>query len=165
MKRKRGPAPRGNKRKHNQEVAEEHGKSKSGSEADSDIDCDEESFHGFSSDQNADIEQEEIEKDKPTATNGGIGRAIKKEKKTSPTNDELMDVFLRSSSFQSNLFKLQTEELLSEVRVNYHKMTKLETVLHQLKEVIMAIPASHEQLVDETQHQPLTCSCMTLKQT
>jgi len=165
MKRKRGPAPRGNKGKHKQEVVEEQSKPKMDSEADSDIDGDEESFPGFSSDENEDIEQEEIQKDKPMATNGGIGRATKKEKKTRPTNDELMDVFLRSSSFQSNLFKLQTEELLSEVRLKYHKMTKVETVLHQLKEVIMAIPASHEQLVDETQDQPLTCSCMTLKQT
>jgi len=143
MKRKRGPVPRGNKRKHKREVVEEQSKLGTGSEVDSDADGGEESFHGFSSDEYEDID----EKDKPTATTGGTGRTAKKEKNTAPTKDELIDVFLRSSSFQSNLFKLQTEELLSEVRVKYDKMTQVETVLHRLKEVIMAIPVSREQLV------------------
>jgi U3 small nucleolar RNA-associated protein 22 len=143
MKRKRRPAPRKNKRTHNQVTVEEERIQESESEDDCDIEHDEESFHGFSTDD----EELENEKDKETAHNGDIGHTAKKGKKSVPTKEELMDLFLRSSSFQSNLFKLQTEQLLSEVRVKYDKMASVEAALHGLKEVIMAIPTSDEQLV------------------
>ena len=58
-----------------------------------------------------------------------------------------MELVFRSSSFQSNLFKLQVDELLSEVRVKYDKMAKVETILHKLKDILLQLPGSEEQLV------------------
>jgi hypothetical protein len=148
MKRKRGPAPRGNKRKHKRELEEEK-RQQSDSEVDDVIDKDEESFHGFSSDDEGQPGSQTLEDEDNARTAGpGNGHTAKKSKKSAPSKEELIDLLLRSSPFQSNLFKLQTEELLAEVRVKYDKMTKLETALHRLKEVIMAIPTSEEQLVD-----------------
>jgi U3 small nucleolar RNA-associated protein 22 len=161
MKRKRGPAPRGNKRKHKRELEEK--RQRSDSEVDDAIDEDEESFHGFSSGDEDEPDSPTLEDEDKAATAGSSDKhTAKKAKKSAPSKEELVDLLLRSSPFQSNLFKLQTEELLAEVRVKYDKMTKLETALHRLKEVIMAIPTSKEQLV-EYFIIGLTFSCTNLK--
>jgi hypothetical protein len=162
MKRKRGPAPRGNKRKYKRKTEEEKGQQSDSETADV-IDEDEESFHGFSSNDEGEDDAPTVEDEDGAATVAPSDRhTAKKSKKSTPSKEELLDLLLRSSPFQSNLFKLQMVELLAAVRVKYDKMTKLETALHRLKEVIMAIPTSKEQLVEYV-ITGLTGSCTNLK--
>lgn len=75
-------------------------------------------------------------------------------KRVNHTKDELAELERNSSSFQSSFFKLQLDELLAEARVKYDKMQKVEKVLHQLKDIIMNIPTSQEQLVQSPPIRP-----------
>jgi U3 small nucleolar RNA-associated protein 22 len=144
MKRKRGPAPNG------RQGREKNSKKRQVEEDELDEeDLDEESsFKGFSEDEN---EDQEIAVNGKTVTNGdGTKGILKKQKrgaKNVPTQEELTELFFQSSSFQSNLFKLQVDALLAEVRVKYDKMEKVEKVLHQLKGILTQLPESEEQLV------------------
>jgi U3 small nucleolar RNA-associated protein 22 len=145
MKRKRGPAP-SKKETKAKDVAVEEAGGMHGSDEETGIEnADDSSFHGFSSD------GDEMQVDgQETRTNGqqnGQSKERKKGKKAEPTQEELMELMFRSSSFQSNLFKLQVDELLSEVRVKYDKMDKVEKILHQIKEVLTNVPETAEQLV------------------
>jgi U3 small nucleolar RNA-associated protein 22 len=144
MKRKRGPAPNG------RQGREKNSKNRKGEEGElvgEELD-EESSFKGFSEDEQKD---QEIQVNGKTVTNGhGTKGILKKQKrgaKNVPTEEELTESFFQSSSFQSNLFKLQVGELLAEVRVKYDKMEKMEQVLHQLKAILTKLPESEEQLV------------------
>ncbi|KAI8995966.1 Nrap protein [Gaertneriomyces semiglobifer] len=53
-----------------------------------------------------------------------------------PTNDEIQQLKETSDLFKSNLFKLQTDELLSEVRTNPTKTTTLEKALRSVKTIL-----------------------------
>jgi U3 small nucleolar RNA-associated protein 22 len=147
MKRKRGPAPNG------RDGREKSNKKRQVEENDQSDDADEfqdtgsvedtGSFEGFSGDE----EQGEEPATQVTIANGDSGTTKKRGNKPVPTQEELTEMFFRSSSFQSNLFKLQVDELLSEVRVKYDKMEKAEQVLHKLKGILTQLPESQEQLV------------------
>jgi len=147
MKRKRGPAPQGKRSKLKPEIAEQEADEISSGE--DDVIGEEDSFEGFSTDEEDENGDASIEVagSNSTAFNGSESKTKKGGKKTAPTQEELMELVIRSSSFQSNLFKLQVDELLSEVRVKYEKMAKVEIILHILKEVLMELPESEEQLV------------------
>ncbi|KAE8375318.1 Nrap protein [Aspergillus bertholletiae] len=55
--------------------------------------------------------------------------------------DRSAELALASGVYKSNLFKLQLDELLTESRPNYGKhVSKLQDILHKLKEVIEQIP-------------------------
>jgi len=153
MKRKRGPAPQGKKSriKLKQTTIPEH--VDDSLEEMYNLDNDEESFKGISDD---DDEQEEDQEPitEPVAAehrqnniNGTSKKDRKRGQKSAPTKEEFMELLFRSSSFQSNLFKLQVDELLSEVRVKYEKMGKVEDMLHKLKEILVNLPETSEQLV------------------
>ena len=145
MKRKRGPAPsKKETRRRKEPVAEDEDSSHSEGHSDFENE-DNDSFEGFSSDG-----EEILVNGQETRLNGnqnGETTAKKRGQKAVPTQEELLELEFRSSSFQSNLFKLQVDELLSEVRVKYDKMEKVERVLHQLKDVLTNIPETTEQLV------------------
>jgi len=156
MKRKRGTKENGAHGKKNkkrvEEVVEEEESDQSNRE-EMDFDRSEESFEGFSTDEDEEMETHEGEEvKKPGATNGTSGPAKRKGKKSAPTQEELMEVMYRSSSFKSNLFKLQVDELLSEVQLKYDRMEKVEAFLFQLKEQLSKIPSTDEQLVSSTQY-------------
>jgi len=149
MKRKRGPAsrernskPKKAKNLKDTQILEEESNS---------AHDDEESFKGFSESDVEDHEEmhegddDEVEAAAPV--NGKSNGAKKKGKQAAPTQEELTELLYQSSSFQSNLFKLQVDELLSETRVKYNKMEKLESFLHQLKKIFESLPATEEQLV------------------
>ena len=147
MKRKRGPAPKEKHRKVKRREEEEVGDGSM--DEDALLDNESEEFGGFSS------HDEEIE-DSAIATNEGPGPSQpsqsgtqkKRGKKAAATPEELLDLYYRSSSFQSNLFKLQVDELLSEVRVKYDKMEKIENILHKLRDLLLKLPSREEQLVN-----------------
>ena len=147
MKRKRGPAPHAKKSRLKPRIEERDPDEQS--EEESDIVGEEESFEGFSTHEEKEHGEAAIEADGNNAgtVNRGTGATKKRGKKAAPTQEELMELDFRSSSFQSNLFKLQVDELLSEVRVKYDKMAKVETILHKLKGILMQLPGSEEQLV------------------
>ncbi|KAJ3032596.1 hypothetical protein HDV00_007333 [Rhizophlyctis rosea] len=56
-----------------------------------------------------------------------------------PTNDEMQQLKETSDLFKSNLFKLQIDELLNEVRINHNTTGPLEKALHKLKEIMDAM--------------------------
>ena len=145
MKRKRGPAPSKKETRRKSEPVEEVEES-SHLEDGSDVeDGEDDSFQGFSSD------GEEMQVDGQQAkANGNLNGQVavkKRGMKAVPTQEELMELEFRSSSFQSNLFKLQVDELLSEIQVKHDKMEKVERILHQLKDILTNIPETAEQLV------------------
>ena|SRR5271170_4144779 len=148
MKRKRGPAPHGEKGRLKQ-VSFEKVEDATQSDEEMDIPLEEEdSFEGFSSDDDETFDKPTVQDEgKKDPVNGNSKAERKRGKKAAPTQEELMDLLYRSSSFQSNLFKLQVDELLSEVRVKYDKMEKVETILHKLKDILTHLPESREQLV------------------
>ena len=147
MKRKRGPAPHAKKSRLNPRIEERE--SYEQSDGESDVGGEEDSFEGFSTDEEEENREAAIEADGSNAgaVSGSAGPRKQRGKKAAPTQEELMELVFRSSSFQSNLFKLQVDELLSEVRVKYDKMAKIETILHKLKDILMQLPGSEEQLV------------------
>lgn len=147
MKRKRGPAPHAKKSRLKPRIEERN--SDEQSEGENDVVGEEDSFEGFSTDEDDENGEAAIKGDSSNAgvVNGSTGPTKKRGKKAAPTQEELMELVFRSSSFQSNLFKLQIDQLLSEVRVKYDKMAKVETVLHKLKDVLMQLAGSEEQLV------------------
>ena len=57
-----------------------------------------------------------------------------------PTADEMNELKETKELFKSNLFKLQIEELLSEVSIKYNKTSKLEGFLHRLKTALDELP-------------------------
>ncbi|CAM0141445.1 unnamed protein product [Umbelopsis sp. WA50703] len=52
-----------------------------------------------------------------------------------PTNEEMQGLKETSELFKSNIFKMEIDELLSEVKIDYTKMKSLELVLHRLKAI------------------------------
>ncbi|KAJ3297816.1 hypothetical protein HK104_000070 [Borealophlyctis nickersoniae] len=76
------------------------------------------------------------------ANANGVPRADRRTGKSlfkPPTSDELQQLKETSDLFKSNLFKLQIDELLSEVRVDYNKTSPLEKALHKIKEILDCI--------------------------
>ncbi|CAK4122349.1 unnamed protein product [Aphanomyces euteiches] len=71
-----------------------------------------------------------------------------------PTTDEMRQLHAvdQSSVFQSNFFKLQIDQLLEEVTVNYTAFASLNAVLFALKETIDAIP--EQQVTTEALNMP-----------
>ncbi|KAG0297764.1 hypothetical protein BGZ96_004955 [Linnemannia gamsii] len=61
-----------------------------------------------------------------------------------PTNDEIQGLQESSDLFKSNIFKLQIEELLKEVQIDYKKAQPLEAALRKLKEIFDRTPAHQE---------------------
>ncbi|KAF9902688.1 hypothetical protein BX616_001852 [Lobosporangium transversale] len=61
-----------------------------------------------------------------------------------PTNEEIQGLQESSDLFKSNIFKLQIEELLKEVQIDYKKTQSLEAALRKLKEIFDRTPEHHE---------------------
>ncbi|RUS31264.1 Nrap protein [Jimgerdemannia flammicorona] len=57
-----------------------------------------------------------------------------------PTSEEIQGLKEASDLFKSNIFKLEIEELLAEVRIDYSKLKPLEAALHQLKALFDGLP-------------------------
>lgn len=145
MKRKRGPAPDGRQSRAKRQEEKQVEDSGDLNEESGD---DKGSFEGFSDGEEEEaLEGQDESKQSGIAVNGNLTKPKQRGKKAAPTQEELMESLFRSSSFQSNLFKLQVDELLSEIRVKYEKMERVEKVLHQLKDIVNLIPDSQEQLV------------------
>jgi len=151
MKRKRGPAPHGKKSriKLKQTIATDpvEDSDQEGNEFDDEQD----SFRGIS-DNDDDDEDPEGRASEPVESEKPVNGTTKKGKrrggtKPAPTKEQLMDLLFQSSSFQSNLFKLQVDQLLSEIRVKHDKMEKVEHILHKLKDILTTLPESQETLV------------------
>ncbi|KAF2073724.1 hypothetical protein CYY_004957 [Polysphondylium violaceum] len=57
-----------------------------------------------------------------------------------PTNEEIQNLKETQDLFNSNLFRLQLLELFKQVKVDYSKLTSLESALHQIKSIIEKMP-------------------------
>jgi len=64
-----------------------------------------------------------------------------------PTNEELQSIKETEQLFKSNVFRLQIEELLKEVKVSQPKLTKLEAALHHLRSLLEKLPAVEDKSV------------------
>ncbi|CAI2197467.1 13218_t:CDS:2, partial [Funneliformis geosporum] len=67
-----------------------------------------------------------------------------------PTNEEIQGLKEISGLFKSNIFKLQIDELLSEVNLDYNATTRLENALHKLKQILENIKDKPELTITET---------------
>ena len=129
----------------------------------------EDDFEGFADDNDGREDFSDPEGEDPNDSR--VGRvefnstAVKRhEKRANHTKDELVELERNLSSFQSSFFKLQVDQLLAEVRVKYDKMQKVEKVLHQLKDIIMSIPTTQEQLVQSPPNPPdVSCTHSKLR--
>ncbi|KAI8600248.1 Nrap protein [Dissophora ornata] len=61
-----------------------------------------------------------------------------------PTNEEIQGLQESSDLFKSNIFKLQIEELLKEVQIDYKKAQPLEAALRKLKDIFDRTPEHQE---------------------
>ncbi|KAG0011689.1 hypothetical protein BGZ80_000504 [Entomortierella chlamydospora] len=61
-----------------------------------------------------------------------------------PTNEEIQGLQESSELFKSNIFKLQIEELLKEVQIDYKKSQPLEAALRKLKDIFDRTPEHQE---------------------
>lgn len=61
-----------------------------------------------------------------------------------PTNEEIQGLQESADLFKSNIFKLQIEELLKEVQIDYKKAQPLEAALRKLKDIFDNTPAHRE---------------------
>lgn len=61
-----------------------------------------------------------------------------------PTNEEIQGLQESADLFKSNIFKLQIEELLKEVQIDYKKAQPLEAALRRLKDIFDKTPAHRE---------------------
>ncbi|KAF8950750.1 hypothetical protein BGZ52_001534 [Haplosporangium bisporale] len=77
---------------------------------------------------------------KPQPTSGVKNSSLYK----APTTDEIQGLQESSDLFKSNIFKLQIEELLKEVVVDYKKAQPLEAALRKLKEIFDRTPQHQE---------------------
>eukprot|EP01119_Soliformovum_irregulare_P012830 TRINITY_DN3350_c0_g1_i1.p1 TRINITY_DN3350_c0_g1~~TRINITY_DN3350_c0_g1_i1.p1 ORF type:complete len:1133 (-),score=396.10 TRINITY_DN3350_c0_g1_i1:57-3455(-) len=59
---------------------------------------------------------------------------------SAPTPDEMLQLRETQQLFKSNLFRLQIQEMVSEIRVDYDKTTVLQSALEELRKVIQTIP-------------------------
>ncbi|KYQ92482.1 U3 snoRNP protein [Tieghemostelium lacteum] len=64
----------------------------------------------------------------------------KDQQSKAPTSEEITELRNTQDLFNSNLFRLQVNELFKEIKVDYIKLASLETALHQLKTLIEKIP-------------------------
>ncbi|CAG8457739.1 9805_t:CDS:10 [Paraglomus occultum] len=77
---------------------------------------------------------------------------IKKKKNPlykAPTNEEIQGLKETTDLFKSNIFKLQLDELLSEIRLDYTKHKHLESALHTLKSALDSLPSIPPQSLNE----------------
>ncbi|KAI8149209.1 Nrap protein [Fennellomyces sp. T-0311] len=82
------------------------------------------------------------------------GEAKPKKKKTKDDVDgvaggELEGLKETAELYKSNIFKLEIDELLNEIGVNYDKHKALMNALHQLKAIFEKIPSEKEELVND----------------
>ncbi|PKY37898.1 Nrap protein [Rhizophagus irregularis] len=66
-----------------------------------------------------------------------------------PTNEEIQELRETADLFKSNIFKLQIDELLSEVNIDYNATTRLENALHKLKQIFENIDNEPELTISE----------------
>jgi len=150
MKRKRGPAPHGKKVRIKPKETNEFDPVEDSDEEGNDFDDEQDSFKGISDDEQHHRQTPDpLVSEEPVNNVNGTTKKDKSRggKKTAPTKEELMDLLFQSSSFQSNLFKLQIDQLLAQVRIKHEKMEKVELILHKLKDILTTLPDSPEQLV------------------
>lgn len=107
-----------------------------------DEEIEDEAVEGSSDESGDEAEVEELEADgKPNVDS-------KKRKQKKPRNaggvtseQEKTQAVSDMYEYKSNVFRMETEELLKEVRLNYQKrMVPAEKVLHKLKSIIEALP-------------------------
>ncbi|XP_048255650.1 nucleolar protein 6-like isoform X1 [Haliotis rufescens] len=117
----------------------------------SDVSDDEEvsdDFEGEDDDAEDDEEDDDIEDD---AQDGPPAKAAKLDKKLykPPTANELNTLKEAESLFQSNLFKLQITELLTEVTLKEKRHRQIEMAVEKLKESLMSLPSGSKHEISD----------------
>ncbi|XP_071110262.1 nucleolar protein 6-like [Haliotis cracherodii] len=105
-------------------------------------------FEGEDDDAEDDEEDDDIEDD---AQDGPPAKAAKLDKKLykPPTANELNTLKEAESLFQSNLFKLQITELLTEVTLKEKRHRQIEIAVEKLKESLMSLPSGSKHEISD----------------
>lgn len=93
-------------------------------------------------------EEEEAEEEKPPQQQNG--RPTKKQKKQI-TAQEVQIARETAELFKSNIFKLQIDELVSEVKIKEAHVSRIEKVLHRLHACILQIPGTDSLSLEEAE--------------
>lgn len=101
------------------------------------------------SSEDEDGENEEAET-KAVATSHQNGRPTKKQRRQI-TAQEVQIARETAELFKSNIFKLQIDELVAELKLKEQHVTRIEKVLHRLHDCILAVPASDMLTLEEAE--------------
>ncbi|RKP08622.1 Nrap protein [Thamnocephalis sphaerospora] len=85
-----------------------------------------EEMHDAGVEESSDEEEEENE----------AAAAGEHDRSKAPTNQEIQELNETAELFKSNVFKLQIDEMLAEVRINYKRAAPLETALRKIKSIL-----------------------------
>ncbi|CAG8529724.1 4466_t:CDS:10 [Paraglomus brasilianum] len=96
-----------------------------------------------------DEEEEENGDHKPEGARSVIIKKKKNPLYKAPTNEEIQGLKETTDLFKSNIFRLQLDELLSEIRLDYTKHKHLESALHSLKSALDSLPPIPPQSLSE----------------
>lgn len=122
---------------------------------DAGIDAVPESINGNNSDagSDSDVEEEEEEDEAKTEeeTIRQQGRPTKKQRKQLSAQ-EIQVARETAELFKSNIFKMQIDELVSEVKIKESNVSRIEKVLHRLHGCILQIPATESLTLEEAEN-------------
>ena len=102
-------------------------------------------------DDNADGDGDDDEEEDDQAQEKSLQPPTKKQKKQLTAQDIQM-ARETAELFKSNIFKLQIDELLKEVKVKSHHEEKMEKVLHRLHDLIKQIPSTENLTLQQAEH-------------
>lgn len=126
---------------------EEHPQGANGSKAEKSRASDEESASDDESDAELDESEEEDEEEEKQKLNG----PPKKKQKAQVTAQDVQAARETAELFKSNIFKLQIDELVSEVKIKDSHVSKIEKVLHRLHHCISQVPATEQLTLEEAE--------------
>ena len=118
---------------------------------DAGIDAVPESINGNNSNAGSDSDVEEDEAKTEEETIRQQGRPTKKQRKQLSAQ-EIQVARETAELFKSNIFKMQIDELVSEVKIKESNVSRIEKVLHRLHGCILQIPASESLTLEEAEN-------------
>ncbi|KAK9465028.1 Nrap protein [Lipomyces arxii] len=109
----------------------------------------EEEFEGFEDE--SDDNDDEIQQKSTVNGKNTQGLKLKKKLKATHLADELRNIQEAVQLYKSNIFKLEIDELLKELRVDENKTKPVDKILHQIKEIVENIEPTEEMLLPEAE--------------
>ncbi|ODV78075.1 Nrap protein [Suhomyces tanzawaensis NRRL Y-17324] len=101
-------------------------------------------------DEDDDDDEEDDEEEETPKANGHSGPPTKKQRKQLSAQD-IQVARETAELFKSNIFKLQIDELMKELKLKDSHVAKIEKVLHRLHELISQVPSTENLLLNQAE--------------